>query len=427
LPIALAQTAFAQTALAPYAGNPVLELGPAGSWDAGVVMLPSVSWGNNRYYMLYTGVSDMATQPPAIGLATSTDGLTFTKHDSNPLLEGDGSGFDAYGVGEPVILRQYSGWFLLYNARSEPGSWPGPSIGRAVAQHPNGPWTRSELPVLEVGSAGEWDSGFVTPNSLFQTSMGYIMYYSGGSSDPMQPSMIGYAISPDGLVWLKYDDPATTEAPFAESDPILPLGETGAWDSGSAWECAVVLTLGDWEMYYTGAPSASAAMCIGYATSEHGWSWDKFAGNPILEPIEPWANLGIIAGSAIDIDSVRHLYYTGFASQTGAQIGVARATATGVEGEQGPSLTPARSLLGQNYPNPFNPRTRIPISIDAPVTARLMVYDASGRLVRMLVDGELATGEREIVFDADGLAGGIYYYRLDTGSHTETRPMVVLK
>jgi hypothetical protein len=88
--------------------------------------------------------------------------------------------------------------------------------------------------------------------------------------------------------------------------------------------------------------------------------------------------------------------------------------------------------LAQNFPNPFNPVTRIRYEIEASATVALRIYDVEGRLVRRLAGGYRAQGRHEELWDGrDGrgraVASGIYYYRLDAGSFTETRKMVLLR
>lgn len=50
-----------------------------------------------------------------------------------------------------------------------------------------------------------------------------------------------------------------------------------------------------------------------------------------------------------------------------------------------------------------------------------------GQQVAVLVEGEHAAGFHEVRFDAEGLAGGIYFYTLRTGSFTATRKLILLK
>ena len=86
---------------------------------------------------------------------------------------------------------------------------------------------------------------------------------------------------------------------------------------------------------------------------------------------------------------------------------------------------PAAVRLDQNRPNPFNPRTTLTLALPQAGRATLAVYDARGRRVATLLDGELPAGEREVAWDGrDGAgraaAAGVYYVRLDTESVTRT-------
>jgi hypothetical protein len=83
--------------------------------------------------------------------------------------------------------------------------------------------------------------------------------------------------------------------------------------------------------------------------------------------------------------------------------------------------------LGQNVPNPFNPDTQI--SFDLPRSARvsLVVYDVSGRKVRVLVNGRKGAGSHTVSFSAGSLASGIYFYRLVAGEHESVKKMILMK
>ena len=83
--------------------------------------------------------------------------------------------------------------------------------------------------------------------------------------------------------------------------------------------------------------------------------------------------------------------------------------------------------LSQNYPNPFNPVTTIRFSIPQREFVSLTVFDALGREIEVLAEGISEAGEFEVLFNADGIAGGVYYYQLRTNSFSETRKLVVLK
>jgi N-acetylneuraminic acid mutarotase len=83
--------------------------------------------------------------------------------------------------------------------------------------------------------------------------------------------------------------------------------------------------------------------------------------------------------------------------------------------------------LYQNYPNPFNPRTTIRFSVPFPANVKLHVYDCLGREVKTLLDAELQPGEHSVLFDANGLSSGFYFYRLQTGDFLQCQKCVVLK
>jgi hypothetical protein len=116
-------------------------------------------------------------------------------------------------------------------------------------------------------------------------------------------------------------------------------------------------------------------------------------------------------------------------------IAFSPATPTGIA-EQPAAGTPSDIHLDQNYPNPFNPTTRIAFTIPGPHSAqvKLVVFDMLGKEVAVLADGHIAPGTYSSVFDADGLASGVYVYRLQVtgdgsagGSVFRTRKALLLR
>jgi alpha-D-xyloside xylohydrolase len=88
---------------------------------------------------------------------------------------------------------------------------------------------------------------------------------------------------------------------------------------------------------------------------------------------------------------------------------------------------PARFTLEQNFPNPFNPSTLINYQLPVSTHVALKVYDVLGREVRTLVNEEKRAGSYRVKFDASGLPSGVYFYRLQAGSYSETKKLLVLK
>lgn len=83
--------------------------------------------------------------------------------------------------------------------------------------------------------------------------------------------------------------------------------------------------------------------------------------------------------------------------------------------------------LYQNYPNPFNPETTIEFTLPERGFVKLTVYDALGREVKTIVNGELPAGKHSVRFYADGLPSGVYFYRLSVNGFEQTRKMILVK
>jgi hypothetical protein len=102
---------------------------------------------------------------------------------------------------------------------------------------------------------------------------------------------------------------------------------------------------------------------------------------------------------------------------------------------EAPSAIGLRDWLGQSHPNPFrgeSERTAIRFELAGRTRATLEVFDASGRLVRLVLDETLEAGEHAGFWDGrnargEAVGSGIYFYRLEAGEFSETRSLVRLK
>lgn len=88
---------------------------------------------------------------------------------------------------------------------------------------------------------------------------------------------------------------------------------------------------------------------------------------------------------------------------------------------------PARFGLNQNYPNPFNPNTHISFTLEKPGYTTLAVYNLLGQKVATVVSGELAAGFHEYTFDASHLTSGVYFYKLESGTKSDMKKMLLVK
>ncbi len=88
---------------------------------------------------------------------------------------------------------------------------------------------------------------------------------------------------------------------------------------------------------------------------------------------------------------------------------------------------PEEYYLAEVYPNPFNPTTTISFQIDNTQTVKLTVYNALGKEITTLVNGQLSAGVHSYSFDASNLSSGQYYYTLQTGKSMSKGIMTLLK
>ena len=92
-----------------------------------------------------------------------------------------------------------------------------------------------------------------------------------------------------------------------------------------------------------------------------------------------------------------------------------------------PATMPMSYQLLQNYPNPFNPTTDIRYQISEVSHVTLKVFDLLGKKIATLVNEELKAGSYVTTFDATALSSGVYLYRLQAGSYSETKKMILLR
>ena len=88
---------------------------------------------------------------------------------------------------------------------------------------------------------------------------------------------------------------------------------------------------------------------------------------------------------------------------------------------------PSQYILEQNYPNPFNPSTVITYELPVLTIVTLKVYDLIGREVKTLVSDRQSAGIHSVTFNASNLTSGVYFYRLQAGSFTGSRKLLLLK
>ncbi len=106
---------------------------------------------------------------------------------------------------------------------------------------------------------------------------------------------------------------------------------------------------------------------------------------------------------------------------------VVQPLSTSMLDERNSNQGPKEFVLKQNYPNPFNPLTHISYQIASERNVQLVVYDILGQKVKKLLNTKQKKGRYTVKFNSDGLAGGVYFYRIVAGSFVQTRKMILIK
>ena len=169
---------------------------------------------------------------------------------------------------------------------------------------------------------------------------------------------------------------------------------------------------------------------VGDTLRANPWGYVNMLGNNGTLLLEVTVG-GVHDYAWLDITEANVAYYSGLRDSfiTEKAFTTVHGPITGVSGEPSPA---PRFYLAQNQPNPFNPDTRIWFGLSGAAHVRLVIYDVTGRLVRVLVDGTLPSGLHEARWDGlndreNPVASGCYFYQLTTGSLVERRRMVLLR
>jgi predicted GH43/DUF377 family glycosyl hydrolase len=160
-----------------YPGNPVLRRGDAGTWDSGSMQPGAVVWDGAAFHMWYAaGAVPGGAGAWPTGYATSPDGVTWTKHPGNPVLPvGSAGSWDSGGAVITAVLAEggsYRAWYWGYQTVG----WS--AMGYATS--PDGvTWTKHlGNPVLEP-RVSQWDSELGFPSVVSAGGVFHMWYTSG--------------------------------------------------------------------------------------------------------------------------------------------------------------------------------------------------------------------------------------------------------
>jgi predicted GH43/DUF377 family glycosyl hydrolase len=335
----------------------VLGFGPAGNFDEAGNFTISAFKDTDGVYKLYYGGADTATINAActgingvhwrIGLATSPDGLTWTRVQGDQpkgsiLDNGTGANdFDTFLTYRPYVLHDGSIYRMWYNGSTEPFNCPNNTLALnrriGYAESPdgvhftkmnNGPGIDGTmLPLGGPGSIDEQQVGYVW---VIKDTNEYKMYYS--ANDAQNFWRVGLATSPDARTWTKKPGKLTGGA-------VLDLGPTGSFDVACAYQPSVFKERDQlYRMWYRGCQSARPVTggpsqgVIGYAESNDGITWVKALqdgrpfGAALVAGVPGTFDSGGLTTPSVFLDgNTWNMYYAGFDTTGVFLTGLARA------------------------------------------------------------------------------------------------------
>ena len=114
--------------------NPVIPVNPKVHWESKAIAVPRVIRDGSLYKVWYCSYPQNNTY--AIGQAESFDGLRWFRSPSNPVIKGEGKGFDARMAAYPGVIRVGDRYLMWYSG----SGYGDDGIGLATADAPRGQW-----------------------------------------------------------------------------------------------------------------------------------------------------------------------------------------------------------------------------------------------------------------------------------------------
>ena len=206
--------------------NPVLELGESGEWDDESLWGAAVIFDGSQFKMWYCGLHG---EYKRAGLATNLDGYgDWTRHPGNPVIDvGPPGSWDSTEVKPGAVILRNGLYQMWYNGGS---AWNGPAAGWdwqiGYAESADGiNWTKLGEPI--IGPGDSWEGQFVFAPEVLFDGLWYRMWYGGGNASSHS---IGYAVSNDGIEWTRYGgNPVIGDQSGVDQFPSVLAADTGGY------------------------------------------------------------------------------------------------------------------------------------------------------------------------------------------------------
>jgi len=190
-------------------GNPVLIRGGSGEWDSNRLDGAAVIHDGMLFHMWYSGWGTGGYE--RVGYATSPDGTFWTKHTGNPVMDVGAAGTFDDELVRPTAVVLDGGTYKMWYGGCHYST--GPFVCHAgYAESSDGiTWSKRQDPVLSPSDdPTAWDFEIAANPYVIFDGATYHMWFSGASANHWS---IGYAFSSDGIEWTKYsDNPVVSKA-----------------------------------------------------------------------------------------------------------------------------------------------------------------------------------------------------------------------
>ena len=263
-------------------------LGRGTGFDSRDVLNPSVV-RRGGLLNLYSGFDGRTW---STGAAVSEDGLAWRKLGM-VLAPGAGTWEGSYIAANGSALFLDGRFWYWYQAG--PKGAPRVGLARSAGSDAGSAWRKEAQPVLDFGPYMSWDERAVADPWVLRIEPYFYLYYLG--QDRAGRQRLGVARSRDGIRWEKL-----------RSNPVLDLGDAGAFDENGLGEPAVWNSEGFYWMLYTGRDRAENRR-LGLARSLDGVHWSKqpavFSGG------EAWNSKVLCDASVLVEDGVVRVWFGG--------------------------------------------------------------------------------------------------------------------
>lgn len=291
-------------------GQLVLDIGSG--WESRGSWRPSVIHNGSSFLMWYSGEDDQHVDN--IGLATSTDAISWVRYGQNPALRVGAIGeWDSSSVMEPWVIFENGEYKMWYSGQKVANkTLLVYEIGYATStdgMH----WVKYPAnPILTASPSAAFDDQYVFRPVVLSTGSSYQMYYWARSREGMTSNWshyTGLASSSDGVHWTKRG------SPIAIPPSSSGLDANGGGVGGVNRRVGVYLL-----SYYGTFPDSDQAWQIGFANSTDGITWNPYPDNPVIThgPAGSWDEARLSVPMMLAIDEEYYVYY-----DSGRRIGLA--------------------------------------------------------------------------------------------------------